>query len=211
MNQIILKYKEDFREYEIQHHSINHALEFIYYALAPSESRWRMRADTWRKDKVEIYDFEYIKNFDENISFKNEEHKKFMLELYDQYQDRRREDMPTLFLSMDNYNTLKDDWKIIKQQKPQYLIIRLDDAGWASLEGKDILSEQDLAQAEREQEVYNRYIKAQDRYLQDLCSALPLEYQEEFYCGRWRCPGDEEYESEIARYMQEDLDAAKKQ
>ena len=66
MNQIILKYRPSIREYEIQYYSINNLLECIYYALAPSESRWLIRAAPWYdKSQIEIYDSEMMKDFSE--------------------------------------------------------------------------------------------------------------------------------------------------
>ena len=110
------------------------------------------------------------------FSIKKQEYKEFPTleefsqysEMYEQYYDKRWEEIPKIVISIEDWNFLQQRWKQIKVKKPRYLIFMLDDSGpFNKIEiiDKDELSLQDLHDVQIEHEKYVKYEHARQQYI----------------------------------------------
>ena len=120
---------------------------------------------------------------------------------YDEYYDKRWEEMPQVDLLLDDWNDLQKQWAQIKKDKPKYIMIELDDSGRndpavrdkVTITPKDELSQQDLDYIKQEHEKYLKYQAAKQKYIENHPD----------YSEVWRGPQDDEYEADIMKYYEE--------
>ena len=171
----------------------NFDLELLYLNLSPIEyisihvsydiNKKLIRI--WRKDSLQERADILFKTKQEEEAFEND---------YQTYLDKRWEDMPNIEMSLEDYNTLFEKWKKIKQDKPEYVIFTLDDSGpldKIDVVGKNDLSQQDLQDMKREHEEYLAWKKAERLYYLD----------HELIDDVWRSPKDSVYDADIAKYI----------
>ena len=122
-------------------------------------------------------------------------------ERYDEYYDKRWEEMPQVDLLLDDWNDLQEQWAQIKKDKPKYIMIELDDSGRndpavrdkVTITPKDELSQQDIDYIKQEHEEYLKYQAAKQKYMENHPD----------YSEVWRGPQDDEYEADIMKYYEE--------
>ena len=111
---------------------------------------------------------------------------------YDDYCDKRRDDIPKLYMTIENYIKIVQKWQeIVLKQKPSYIIVSQNDTGYVDLVGKDELSQQDLADMKKEHEKYLKYKAAYDKYVKsrpDIVDEL------------WHGPESSEYEADWQKF-----------
>ena len=133
-----------------------------------------------------------------NVQFETQEKKENFYELYRQYSKKRWQDMPILYMSIKNYEEIVQKWQdIVLKQRPNYIILSQNDAGYVDLIGKDELSQQDLADMKIEHEKYLKYKAAYDKYTKsrpDITDEL------------WHGPESSEYEADWQKFLDEPLD-----
>lgn len=119
-------------------------------------------------------------------------------EAYEEYSDKRRDDIPKLYMKIENYVEIVEKWqKIVLNKKPNFIILSQDDSGYVDLIGKDELSDQDLADMKIEHEKYLKYKVAYDQYVKsrpDIVDEL------------WHGPQSSEYEADWQKFLDEPLD-----
>jgi len=132
-----------------------------------------------------------------SIQFNTKEKNDALTQAYGEYFKKRWNDMPTLEMSIQNYEEILSKWNNIIDTKPQFIIISQDDTGYVDLVGKDELSEQDLADMKIEHEKYLKYKIAYEKYVQsrpDIVDEL------------WHGPESSEYEADWQKFLDEPLD-----
>ena len=149
------------------------------------------------QDKVVIWnswdikkklDFDYFKNM--------EDYEKFHVK-YFEYYNQRWDDMSKCEMSVANYDELFEKWDAISARQPEYVIMSYDKTtDHYDIEGKDELSEQDLADMQREHELFLKYSAAYDKYL----ATLPEDYDDE----RWYGPQDSFFEADWKKFLAEE-------
>ena len=141
-------------------------------------------------DKVTLWNSDNIKQ-KADLQFGTLEEKTAFRELYSTYSKKRWTDMPTLEMTLENYETIIQTWNNIVDTKPEYIIISQDDTGYVDLIGKDELSQQDLADMKTEHEKYLKYKIAYDKYVKsrpDIVDEL------------WHGPQSSEYEADWQKF-----------
>ncbi|MCX5923436.1 MAG: hypothetical protein NTU89_02615 [Candidatus Dependentiae bacterium] len=115
---------------------------------------------------------------------------------YEDYSDKRFEDIPKLYMKIENYVEVVEKWQeIVLKQKPNFIILSQDDSGYVDLVGKDELSQQDLADMKIEHEKYLKYKIAYDKYVKsrpDIVDEL------------WHGPQSSEYEADWQKFYEPD-------
>ena len=120
---------------------------------------------------------------------------------YDEYYDKRWEEIPRVELTIQSWNDLQKQWAQIKKDQPKYIMIDLDDSGRndpavrdkVTITPKDELSQQDLDYIKQEHEKYLKYQAAKQKYIENHPD----------YSEVWRGPQDDEYEADIMKYYEE--------
>ena len=141
-------------------------------------------------------DDEYMKPF-AKLTFTSEAQGQLFEKEYEQYYDARYEEMPDLEININNYEEIKQKWKLLQQEKPNYIVFTLDDSGpldVVDIYGQNELSEQELAEINSGHEQYLRYKKAQDLYYDD----------HPWQDGKWYSPQDNEFEADYEPYYDRD-------
>lgn len=117
---------------------------------------------------------------------------------YEAYYDKRWDDVPKLFMTIENYVEIVQKWqRIVLQERPNYIILSQDDTGYVDLVGKDELSEQDVADMQHEHQKFLKYKAAYDKYSDsrpDIVDEL------------WHGPESSEYEADWQKFLEEPLD-----
>lgn len=117
---------------------------------------------------------------------------------YDDYYEKRWDDIPKLYMNMQNYVEIVQKWQnIVLEQRPNYIILSQNDAGYVDLIGKNELLPQDLADMKIEHEKYLKYKVAYDKYTKsrpDIVDEL------------WHGPESSEYEADWQKFLDEPLD-----
>jgi hypothetical protein len=138
-----------------------------------------------------------IKNQAE-LSHLNSSEQKAFDDAYDDYYEKRWDDIPKLYMSMQNYVEIVQKWQnIVLEQRPNYILLSQDDSGYVDLIGKDELSEQDLDDMKIEHEKYLKYKAAYDKYTKsrpDITDDL------------WYGPESSEFEADWQKFLDEPLD-----
>ena len=109
---------------------------------------------------------------------------------YRKYGRKRFKEMPAIRISRENYEQLKQQFEGLYKRKHQYLIMREHDDGHVDMLEKDELSEQDIAIMNREHKIFQNYIKRLETYQKAHPNRSYI----------WRCPADNEFESDFALY-----------
>jgi hypothetical protein len=132
------------------------------------------------------------------IEFKTLDEKLAFERSYNEYYDKRWDDMTSVKLSYGDYDKLIQKWQSIDKEKPEYVIFSLNDSDHihtVDVVGKNELSEQDIIDAKQEHEKFLRYEKARNSYRNNLLD----------YSDIWRSSADDEYDSDIEKYYNTDL------
>ena len=122
-------------------------------------------------------------------------------ERYDEYYDKRWDEMPYVDLTIQGWNDLEKQWAQIKKDKPKYIMIELDESGRndpavrdkVTITPKDELSQEDLDYIKQEHEKYLKYQAAKQKYIESHPD----------YSEVWRGPQDDEYEADIMKYYKD--------
>ena len=146
---------------------------------------------------VYLWDSDMVKNQAKIFDLSKQEQEAFD-NAYEAYSDKRWDDMPKLYMAMENYVEIVEKWQdIVLKQKPPYIIVSQNDTGYVDLVGKDELSQQDLADMKIEHEKYLKYKTAYDAYVKsrpDIVDEL------------WHGPESSEYEADWQKFLDEPLD-----
>lgn len=129
-----------------------------------------------------------------DIIFKTLQEEEVFNNAYWTYLDKRWEDISKVKMNLNDYDVLREKWKKIEEEKPQYVIFTLDDSGSLDIIdviGKNELSLQDLQDMKREHEEYLVWKKAERLYYLD----------HEIVDDVWRSPADSVYDADIAKYI----------
>ncbi len=117
---------------------------------------------------------------------------------YDDYCDKRRDDIPTLYMAIENYVEIVQKWQdIVLKKKPNYIILSQNDTGYIDLIGKDELSQQDLQDMKLEHEKYLKYKVAYEKYVKSRPNIID---------ELWHGPESNEYEADWQIFLDEPLD-----
>ena len=154
--------------------------------------RWEwLRLDKEYKDMVCLWGDDDIKDQAKVPGLSKQEQDVFDA-VYDEYCDKRRDDIPKLYMTMQNYEELVSKWKgIVLTRQSQYIVISQNDIGYVYVIGKDELSRQDLADMKIEHEKYLKYKIAYDKYVKsrpDIVDEL------------WHGPESSEYEADWQKF-----------
>ena len=112
-------------------------------------------------------------------------------EQYSKYAMKRFAELPAIRISLKNYEELEKQWQEIHKNKPKYLIFREHDNGYVDILEKDELSQEDIANMNREHKIYLNYIKRREEYEKT--------HPEKLY-PIWRTSADNFFESDFALY-----------
>lgn len=158
---------------------------------------WLCLEKSLDKKNVYLWDKWEIKRQAEKKELSELEKKSFN-SAYDDYYEKRWDDIPKLYMSIQNYEEIVQKWQdIVLKQKPNYIIVSQDDAGYVYLVGKDELSQQDVQDMKIEHEKYLKYKIAYDKYTKsrpDIVDEL------------WHGPESSEYEADWQKFLDEPLD-----
>lgn len=141
-------------------------------------------------------DDEYMKP-SAKLTFTSEAQRQLFEKEYEKYYDQRYAEMPELEININNYEEIKQKWKLLQQEKPNYIIFTLDDSGpldVVDVFGQNELSEQELVEIKFGHEQYLRYEKAKALYYKD----------HPWQDGKWYGSADNEFESDYQPYYDRD-------
>ena len=160
--------------------------------------RWEwLRLDKEYNDMVCLWGDDAIKNQAKIPNLSKPEQEVFD-EACEEYSDKRRDDIPKLYMTIENYIEIVQKWQdIVLTIQPQYIIVSQDDTGYVDLVGKDELSQQDLADMKTEHEKYLKYKIAYDKYVQS---------RPDIVDDLWHGPESSEYEADWQKFLDEPLD-----
>jgi len=68
--------------------------------------------------------------------------------LYDEYYDKRWQEMPQIKMSLENFEHYKAEWQRLEKELPRYVIVALDKSG--PLDKLDIVGKDELSQQDKE-------------------------------------------------------------
>jgi len=168
------------------------------YSLALSEYRndFNIHIDELSdKDIVFIWSKDLIKDVQKN-NFHSQQEESTFENTYYEYYNKRWEEMSKIEMSIEDWEILKQRWKIIKKEKPLYTMFELDDSGSldkVNILGKNELSQEDIDYIKQEHEKYLKYEKARQKYIANHPD----------YSDVWRGPQDDEYEADIMKYYED--------
>ena len=172
-------------------------LELVHLALDPVEGIPINVEEIEGKDLVSIWTSEFFKD-----QFLDDDGKWLQFsDRYDEYYDKRWDEMPNVRLTIKAWNDLQRQWAQIKKDKPRYIMIELDDSGRndpavrdkVTITPKDELSQEDLDYIKQEHEKYLKYQAAKQKYIDNHPD----------YSEVWRGPQDDEYEADIMKYYED--------
>lgn len=155
--------------------------------------------DIKRYKKVWIWSRENIKTdalSDDIYSVEN-------YERYEQYEAKRWDEIPKIEMSISDWQELKARWKEVKNLRPPYIMLELDDSGSldkVQVTALDSLSEDDLEYTMTSILHCIKYKQAWYAYASNL-----INYNQE----HWQCAQDDEYEADIMRYYEFDSEEEK--
>jgi hypothetical protein len=127
------------------------------------------------------------------LEFDSVEAKEHFDDTYRKYYHKRWNEMPQVQLSIPDWHELQNKWEQIKKLKPAYVMCTLEKSGFfdkVDIIAKNELTNQDLANIQKEYEKFLRYQKAEAAYYQSLSD----------YHYEWRGPQDDEYEADIMKF-----------
>lgn len=193
MKRIFVKLNDRKSRYEIAdgYQTKNFELQDVFNILENNNFDWIHV--TKSKNFIRIWS-EWSFKEPAKIEFKALDEKVAFERSYNEYYDKRWDDMTSVKLSYEDYDKLIQKWKSIEKEKPENVIFSLDLSGpinTVDVVGKNELSEQDIIDAKEEYEKFLRYEKARNSYRNSLAD----------YSDVWRSPTDDEYESDIEKYI----------
>jgi hypothetical protein len=158
--------------------------------------RWEwLRLDKEYKDMVCLWSDDAIKKQAKVQDLSQQEQEAFDA-AYEEYADKRRDDIPKLDMKIENYVEIVEKWQeIVLKQKPNFIVLSQDDSGYVDLIGKDELSQQDLADMKIEHEKYLKYKVAYDKY---------VESRPDIVDDLWHGPQSSEYEADWQKFYEPD-------
>ena len=106
------------------------------------------------------------------------------------YSRKRFKEMPAIRISRENYEQLKQQFAGVYQRQPQYLIMREHDDGRVDMLEKNELSQEDIANMNREHKIFQNYIKRLEAYRKAYSNRSHI----------WHSLEDNEFESDFALY-----------
>ena len=115
-------------------------------------------------------------------------------ELYEEYYDKRWEEIPKIEISIQDWEFLQKKWHQIKEDNSKYVVFILDDSedlDKIDLFGKDELSQQDIQEITIDHEQYLQYKVALQKYRDNLFC----------YSDIWRGPQDDEYDADWQKFL----------
>lgn len=197
MKKIFLKYNQTLNSYNIFENSFNRndELYFIERALDPVEYL-DVKVEV-NEHSVIIWANDSIKKI-ANIECKSMQEWSAFNDIYDQYYDKRWDEIPTVELILSDWEELQKKWKKIKEDKPPYIIFVLNDSeefDKVDIISKNELSQQDLQYIQYEHEKYLAWKKAEKLY----------NYDHEIIDDIWRIPADSVYNADIEKYLGRDV------
>jgi len=163
--------------------SINFDLQNLWLSFDRTNDWMRVDIDEGVVRIWNSWDMKYQK--DKN--FISSEEKKKYDDAYAQYWFKRREEMPILEITEQNYQEVLQQWYDAREKKLAYMIISIDNFGWVSIEVKDKLSHKDQQDMQQEHQKFLEYRKKWDAY-------APFTYKQN---KEWQSPADEEYYSDF--------------
>ena len=171
-------------------YTMNFALQYLWFSLYRSEYDWIHI--TKLPEKIIYWSWDDIKQ-KADIQFDNLEGKKSFDEEYSVYSKKRWQDMPTLEMTIQNYEAILEKWSNILKTKPNFIILSQDDSGYVDLIGKDELSEKDLIDMKNEHEKYLKYKIAYDKYVKS---------RPDIVDDLWHGPESSEYEADWQKFYE---------
>lgn len=193
MKKIILDYDKNVNRYFVPLNLLtkNKELYNINLALDPIED-FNIYVET-DNHSVLIWSNDSIKKA-ANISFKYAQEWREFDDLYEKYYDKRWAEVPSVELSLFDWEKLQKEWKKIKEEKPEYVIFILDDSGELDkidIVGKNELSQEDLDYMQHEHEKHLAWKKAIQLYNHD----------HEIIDDIWHSPQDNMFDEDIQKYL----------
>jgi hypothetical protein len=199
--------EEKFRTKNYQLYNVKQVLDIV--------DRWQVdikNLDSLDELTAEGIAFEYMSNLKQlwiwpAFLIKKQQYKEFKTleefsqynRIYEEYYDKRWEEIPKIEISIQDWEFLQKKWHQIKEENPKYIVFTLDDSAdldKIDLFGKDELSEQDLQDMKIDHEQYLQYKVALQKYRDNLSC----------YSDIWRGPQDDEYEADWQKFLDEPLD-----
>lgn len=157
---------------------------------------WLHLKKTEDKKNVFLWDSSKIKNQAKKEGLGELEQEAFE-NAYDDYYEKRWDDIPKLYMKIENYEEIVKKWKeIVLKQRPNYIILSQDDSGYVDLIGKDELSEQDLHDMKLEHEKYLKHKVAYEKYTKS---------RPDIVDDKWHGPESSEYEADWQKFLDEPL------
>ncbi|MCX5923795.1 MAG: hypothetical protein NTU89_04530 [Candidatus Dependentiae bacterium] len=189
----IIYYFQDQYPYREKVPTRNLPLEGLFYFLDYKENEcWiKFKEDENDPRRVVIWSDDNIKRGLIFSDFNTLEENLVYIDRYHKYSRKRFAEMPAIRIFRDNYEYLEEQWQGIYKRKPNYVIFREHDNGFVDILEKDELSDEDIANMNREHKIYLNYIKRWKEYVK----AHP-----EKRTRVWRCPADNEFESDFRLY-----------
>ena len=183
-----------YADYKELHHNYSE-LYYLYLALNPIED---MDVKIEKIEKIVVI---WSSNFfKETLRMYNLDSSKEAIhyeQLYLEYFKKRWLEKPQITLLLSDYNDLKEKWKIIKSKSPKFIIMTLQNGNLydtASIEEKDSLSENDLAELNHNHAQYLRWKKAEELY----------NYDYDIIDDVWRSPADSVFQEDIEKYLDQE-------
>jgi hypothetical protein len=195
MKEIVLIFNKKMNDYEVPDGLRTNNLELYFFVMAldldPYSDNWINCEIVERENKVYIWSDDSIKKQEYKKLPTMEEFSKYN-RAYEEYYDKRWEEVPKIEISIQDWEQLQQKWKQIKKELPQYLVFTLDDSGSSDkieIIGKNELSYEDIQEIQIEHEKYLKYQHARQKYMQTHSD----------YSDIWRGPQDDEYEADIMK------------
>ncbi len=200
MKKIILTYDKDWHVYGIDnksHVTNNSELHDLYCALNPMQDI-RIEIDNLKElDAVRIHSFDTIKKIERDDDDYNDPKKRAARNIaHGVYQRARMAEIPKVTISKQDWQSLQEQWKLIKKDLPKYIVITSDEAQplqKVEIIGKNELSQQDVDDIKKENEKYLKFEEAHNKFLDD---HPDIHYY-------WRGPQDNELDADIMKYYED--------
>ena len=193
MQKLFLKCNDNSKRYGLfdGYVHMSSALASVSIALDNEDELFNVSCEMYEdENKVIIYSNYDIKELARDLSFANVD--------YNNYFDKRWEEIPKAIMTVDDWRALQQKWKKVLDAKPLYVVftsVKEGEYDKVDVFGKDSLSEEDWAYIKQEHAKYLKYKKAKQEYIYN-----HPDYSDEI----WRGPQDDEYEADIMKYYDQD-------
>ena len=197
MKKVYLEFCEDFYTIPKGFCNNHNELYVLRMALDKVDLPWIEVEEIERKNLVSIWSSDFFKEQEMDDDGKWLQ----LSDRYDEYYDKRWDEMPNVRLTVQAWHDLQAQWSQIKKDKPKYIKIELDDScrndpavrDKVTITPKEELSQQDLDYIKQEHEKYLKYQAAKQKYIDNHPD----------YSEVWRGPQDDEYEADIMKYYED--------